>query len=213
MTLKNRPHVYTISISWDTRITRKICAVLLGSSDTEKRVSARTMYKIWMKLRNDERETQTIYVDYDFFLRFYCCVAKAFDLMVCSSSYCLSEPIYNDARINAKSKTHKNRNRASASDEREQLDVGLLFFFIYFILFCYIFLSKYAYPMHVPHYLQTQSRYIIIMSRSWSLVFFFLFGPYVCDLIQSSRLLSYYIHWNACPEKIWLKCQKNHLRK
>lgn len=99
---------------------------------------------------------------------------KAFDLMVCSSSHCLSEPIYNDARINAKSKTHKNRNRASASDEREQLDVG--FFFFYFIFFCYIFLSKYAYPMHVPHYLQTQSRYIIIMSRSWSLAFFFLFA-------------------------------------
>lgn len=136
MTSKNRPHVYTISISWDTRITRKICAVLLGSSDTEKRVSARTMYKIWMKLRNDERETQTIYVDYDFFavllLR-----GKAFDLMVCSSSHCLSEPIYNDARINAKSKTHKIG--IEHQPQMKENNLMLDFFFISFsfaIYFC-----------------------------------------------------------------------------
>lgn len=92
------------------------------------------MYKIWMKLRNDEREKHRQFMSIMIFFAFLLLRGKTFDLMVCSSSHCLNEPIYNDARINAKSKTHKNRNRASASDEREQLDVGLLFFLFHFLL-------------------------------------------------------------------------------
>lgn len=44
------------------------------------RFRANNVHKIWMKLRNDEREIQTIYVDYDSFFSlavyFYCCVAR-----------------------------------------------------------------------------------------------------------------------------------------
>lgn len=80
------------------------------------------------------REKHRQFMSIMIFFAFLLLRGKAFDLMVCLSSHCLSEPIYNDARINAKSKTHKNWNRASASDEREQLDVGLLFFLFHFLL-------------------------------------------------------------------------------
>lgn len=132
-----------------------------------------------------ERNTDNLCRLWFFF--FFGCVflllrGKAFDLMVCSPCrFCpfACEPIYNDARMTVKSKTHKNWmfNISLRWKSATWCWTCSFFFTFCFLRYIYIhillisFLSKSAYPMHVPHYLQTQSRYIIIiMFRSQSLV-------------------------------------------
>lgn len=119
-----------------------------------------------------------------------------------------------------KSKTHENW-MFSASRSKlkrwKRTNIELNSFLSRAFLISYIFFSfsdfvkRRVYPMHVSHYLQTQSRYIIIMWRDangksgW---FSFSRCSYVCDLIQSESI-AIILYTLPIQRKVNEKCQKH----
>lgn len=158
------------------------------------------------KKRNTDNLCRLWFRSFSFFLVlrifFIVCVARRLHLglMVCSVCHLLADPIYNDVRTTLGSKTHKNWMFSTSQTKMKENELDVELFSASCIqkktLFARRFIcQKSRIECTLRHYLQNTKPGILL--KMWWVqgvkAVWLPFFSYVCDSIQSRRLLSHYL--------------------